>query len=112
MLFSYLQIHTHIYIYIYIVIHIQHSGCLHIRYPLSHFKVMTSAIEDIVSLFCNILVPFYKMGGKHVRRMGDHNFKSVDHLNARFEYCNGWFGFITGRGINILFSNHQNMTYK
>ena len=89
--------------YIYIVIHIQHSGRLYIRYPLSHFKVMTSAIEDIVSLFCNILVLFFKMDGKHVTRMGDHNFKSVDHLNARFEYCNGWFGFITATGINIYF---------
>ena len=65
---------------------------------------MTSAIQDIVSLVCNTVAAFFKMDGKHVTRIGDHNFKSVDHLNARFEYYNGWFGFITATGIAIFCS--------
>ena len=75
--------------YTHIIIHIKHSGRPYARDPPSHFKIMTSAIQDIVSLVCNILAPVFKMDGKHVTRIGDHNFKSVDHLNARFEYYNG-----------------------
>ena len=65
-----------------------------------------------VQLLCNVLAPFFKMDGKLVARIDDHHFKSVDHLNPRVSYYNGWLGFITCTEYFFFFRNQHNMTYK